>query len=888
MKQIKKRQLCIALAAAMGASMTLSPPVAAQQVKERIEVTGSNIKRVDSEGPNPVTVIRREDIERAGGQNLQDILNRLTTATLGSYSETRQTGNSFAPGTAAISLRGLGSQATLILMNGRRLANYGFAQNINESFVDLNSIPVSAIERIEILKDGASAIYGSDAIAGVINIILRKDFKGVEATAGFGTSSRGDADETRASLTAGIGDLATQRFNVMATLDYYKRDPLYGRDRPRTQTADFRNFDAYGGFDFRSPTGNPGTWQTASTTIPVGQRLAVNTPFPSCSAESRDQGLNPLGTCAYNFAPVQMILPKTERKGVFGRGVFEFSQALSAFAEFGWNKNESLTTLAATPDAFTLPIGNNSNPYPFRVPVSYRFIDVGPRINTIDAENTRYVLGFKGAIKSWDWEAAYLNAKNEITNTGTNYVRSDARNALIANNVYSFVNNSINSPALIDALRASPVRTGDSKLESWDAKLSGTIMELPAGPLGIALGAEHRKEHVKDTPDALGVAGLIIGSGGTAADGGRSSTGIFGELSVPITRDLEAQLALRREHYSDYGNSTAPKYALAWRAAPNLLLRAGYNEGFRAPSLAELFLGQSTSFVALVDSTRCTGYRTAFGSADPRSVAACAALQTRNITGGNPDLTAETSRSESLGLVWDITPRFSTTVDYYRITHRQRIATPSANFIVANEDLFPGAITRDPQTANDILAGTRGPIVGTGSDERIGLRRIYFNATSQATRGVDVEFQYRHPLGNAGNVTLVSTNSYVEYFRRVVNAGQPPNELAGNDGLPRYRGVHSAIWTKGPWDALLSIAVIGRYNQPFTDANDKIVNVTSFTTADVQASYSGFRHLKLTAGVRNVTDREPPFYNGESAGWDTFTHNILGRYYYGRVTFTFR
>ncbi|MEP7069997.1 MAG: TonB-dependent receptor [Usitatibacter sp.] len=888
MKQVKKRQLCIALAAAMGASMTLSLPVAAQQTKERIEVTGSNIKRVDTEGPNPVTVIRREDLERSGGQNLQDVLNRLPSASLGSFSESQSSGNSFAPGTAGISLRGLGPQTTLVLVNGRRVAIYGFAQNINSAFVDLNSIPVSAIERIEILKDGASAIYGSDAIAGVVNVILRKDFRGVEANIGYGATSGGGADERRATLTAGFGDIASQRFNVMATVDWYKRDPLYGSDRPRTQSADFRRFSSYGGFDFRSPTGNPGTFQTASTTIPAAQRLATSTPFAACPAESRDQAVGIAGTCAFNFLPILSLINETERKGVFGRGVFEFSQSLSAFAEFGWNKNESNSVAAPSPDAFTLPIGHNSNPYPFRVPIAYRFTDVGPRLNNIESESTRYVLGLKGAIRNWDWEAAYLHSRDEITNTGTNYVSAPARTALLNANVYSFIDNSRNSPALIDSLRATPVRTGDSRLKSFDAKVSGTVVEMPAGPLGLALGAERREESISDARDPLSSAGLIVGSGGTAADGSRHSSGFFGELSIPLTRDLEAQVALRHERYSDYGNSTVPKYALAWRAKPNVLLRAGYNEGFRAPALAELYLGQSTSFLAIVDTTRCAGYRTAFGTADPRSVSACAALQTRNITGGNPNLTAEESRSESLGLVWDVTPRFSTSVDYYRITHKQRIATPSSAFIVANEDLFPGAVTRDPQTANDVLAGTRGPIVGTGSDERVGLRRIYFNATSQATRGVDVEFTHRVALGNAGNLTLTSTNSYIEYFRRVVNAGRAAIELAGNDGLPRYRGTHTALWSKGPWDASLAIYVIGRYNQPFTDDNNNIVNVTSFTTGDVQASYSGFRNIKLTAGVRNVTDREPPFYNGESSGYDTTTHNILGRFYYARLRFSFR
>ncbi len=887
MKQLKKRQLCTALAAAMGASMTLSLPVAAQlaaQTKERIEVTGSNIKRVDSEGPNPVAVIRREDIERTGGQNLVDVLNKMSVASLGSYSETRQSGNSFAPGTSAISLRGLGPQTTLVLLNGRRIANYGFAQNINEAFVDLNSIPLSAIERIEILKAGASAIYGSDAIAGVVNIILRKDFKGFEASTQFGTSSRHDANEKRASLTAGFGDIATQRFNVMGTLDWYKRDPLFGTDRERSATADYRRFATYGGIDFRSPSGNPGTYLTAGR-----GGFTLNTPFPACSAESRDQALDPLGTCAYNFMKDVMILPETERKGVFTRGVYEFSPALSAFAEFGYNKNDSFTQLAPTPDALTLPVGHNSNPYPFAIPIRYRFTDVGPRLSNQISENTRYVLGVKGSVRAWDWEAAYVDSHNEIDEHRKNFIASPVRNALVAANIYSFVNNAANSPALIDSLRASPERVGDSKLKSFDAKLSGTIMELPAGPLGIALGAEHRKESVRDVPDPLGAAGLIIGAGGTAADGKRTSSGVFGELSIPITRDLEGQIAVRREHYSDYGNSTAPKYALAYRATPTVLFRAGYDEGFRAPALAELYLGQSISFTSVQDSTRCAGYRTAFGTTDPRSTAACAALQYRSLVGGNPNLTAETSRSETLGVVWDVTPRFSTSLDYYRITHRQRIDTPSATFLVANEDLFPNGVTRDPQTPNDIIAGTRGPIVGSASDDRIGLRRFYFNASSQGTRGVDVELRYRQPLGSWGTMALSSINTYVEYFRRSVAPGQPAIELAGNDRLPRYKGVHTAVWNVGPWDSSVTVNVVGRYNQPLTGPNNTIYNVTSWTTADLQASFKGFRYVKLTAGVNNVFDRDPPFYNNESSGgYDTFTHSIIGRFYYGRVTLTFR
>jgi iron complex outermembrane receptor protein len=881
-RKIAPRTLVQALGA--GVALGLLVPAYAQTATtriEKIEVTGSQIKRVDTEGPNPVLVIRREDLQRSAGQNLQDILQNLS-ANLGSFNETANSGNTFAPGTASINLRNLGNQTTLVLLNGRRVANYGFAQNINENFVDLNSIPVSAIERIEILKDGASAIYGSDAIAGVMNIILRRDFTGIEATVGFGSSDKGDAEEQRANVTLGWGDVSKQKFNVMATLDWYKRDPLFGTDRDISRTADYRRF--FGGIDFRSPSGNPGTWLTAGR-----GGNTVNTPFPTCSAEARDQALDPLGTCAYNFMGDVMTLPETERKGVFGRAVYEFTPNFSAFGEFGWNENDSLSVLAPTPDSFTLPVGHNSNPYSFAVPIRYRFTDVGARISNQVSETTRYVLGLRGSFRNWDWEAAYLSAENDVVENRKNFISTPVRNALVAANVYSFVNPSANDPAVVNALRASPQRVGHSELESFDAKISGTLFELPAGPLGMAVGLEHREESVSDVPDPLGAAGLIIGAGGTAAAGSRKMDGYFAEFAIPILRNVEAQVAVRHEKYSDYGSSTVPKFAIAWRPWNNLLLRAGYNEGFRAPSLAELYLGQSISFPSVVDSTRCAGYRAAFGNTDPRTAGACAALQYRSATGGNIDLTAEESESESAGFVWDATPNLSVGMDYYRITHTGRIAQPLLSFLVANENLFPGAVVRDPQTPNDVAANTGGPIVGSGSDERIGIYRTYFNASSQSTRGVDLDVRYRIDLGPDGRVILSSTNTYVDYFRRSVAPGQPPTELAGNDGLPRYRGSHQALWETGPWAFNFVINVIGHYNQPLDNIPNVDEKVSSWTTGDVQVQYSGFRNLKLVAGVRNITDRQPPFYNNQSSsGIDASLHNLVGRWLYGRVTYTFR
>ena len=299
---------------ALMAALIVTPMAFAQQTPtptpqkvEKVEVTGSNIKRIDAEGPAPVVIITKADIDRSGSQTVSDLLRGIPLANVGSFAETTQGGNSFAPGTAAVSLRGLGSTATWVLLNGRRIANYGFGQNVTNTFVDLNSIPVSAIERVEVLKDGASAIYGSDALAGVINIILRKDFTGMEFATSFGQSSRNDGQEQRYSLSAGLGDVARDRYNVMATIDYYKRDAVNAKDRSFSRNADQR---AAGGFDLRSPTGNPGTWLTAGR-----PGFANNTVFPTCPTDSR--GLfSGTTTCYFNFQPFIFLLPPRDRKSV--------------------------------------------------------------------------------------------------------------------------------------------------------------------------------------------------------------------------------------------------------------------------------------------------------------------------------------------------------------------------------------------------------------------------------------------------------------------------------------------------------------------------------------------------------------------------------------------
>ncbi len=871
MKIIKQRALVASLAAIGVVTVGFAQAQAPAKV-EKIEVTGSNIKRVDQEGPAPVLVIKKEDIERSGSQTVSDLLRTIPVANLGNFSESTLGGNSFAPGTAAVSLRGLGANTTLVLLNGRRLANYGFGQNVSDAFVDLNSIPISAIERVEILKDGASAIYGSDALAGVINIILRKDYRGIELATTYGRTSEGDGEETRYSGTAGFGDIAKDRFNIMATVDYYKREPIYARDRANSRTADQRS---RGGFDLRSPTGNPGTWLTNG----LGGNTN-HTVFPTCP--TIDRGLSGgLATCYYNFMPFIFILPTTERIGGFVRGNVDITPTLSAFAEFGYNKNETENSAAPTPATTTLPVGHNSNPYPFAVGIRYRFIDVGPRLNTITTESKRSLVGLKGFAFGWDWETAYNKSESLTENFGRGYVSAPALATLTSNGIYNYVNPSANSAALVDSLRAKPSRIAKSNLDAFDFKASRELMQLPAGPLGIAVGAEQRKEKVADALDALSAAGNIVGSGGATANGDRKLSSLFAEFSIPLMKGLEAQVAVRTDDYSDFGRATKPKVAFAWKVSPDLLARISYSKGFRAPSLQELYLGQSVSFPSFVDTPRCTAYRNAFGATDPRTAAICGSFQIRTLAGGNPALTAEESKSWNIGFVWEATKDLTMSLDHYRIDHTQKIRRPTFAFQLANNI----GINRDPATATDTLAGAPGQLWGFASDTRFGVLQSYFNSNRQLTEGMDLDVRYRMSFGEYGRVTLNSATTYVKTFLVQTAPGLGLVEQAGTYEFPRTTMANSAFWNKGAWEAGVTVRTRSKFLQ-FNQVSQR--NVASFTTADAQVAWTGIKNLKLSFGINNVENKAPPFSDNTNEGYANSTDSAVGRYYYGRVVWAFK
>jgi iron complex outermembrane receptor protein len=392
----------------------------------------------------------------------------------------------------------------------------------------------------------------------------------------------------------------------------------------------------------------------------------------------------------------------------------------------------------------------------------------------------------------------------------------------------------------------------------------------------VAAGFEWRRERLAGAREDTytGYQGFAAGDSNEA--GSRAVTAVFAEAIVPLVRDVEMQLALRRESYSDFGNSTAPKVAVAWKPSRQLLLRGGYSEGFRAPSLYQLHLDRRTASVPVVDAPRCDAYTAAFGKDDLRTRSVCGFQGINALTTGNPALRAAESTASVLGIVIEPWSRLSIAIDAFDIRERGRVVVPLANTVIAYEDSFPGfRVVRSAPQANDVAAGTRGPIVSTGT----GVAASYLNAGTQEANGIDLELR-GHAAFGPGVLRFESLNTRLHTLRSA-SAREEPFDLHNLPFAPRYRGWHRVSWTQGSWHSSAVASVIGSSVDP-----RKGGIVESWTTVDLQAGFAAMKNLVFIAGVRNVADRMPPFVD-DVLGFDEFTHSIVGRSFYLRAAYRF-
>ncbi|NRR33462.1 TonB-dependent receptor [Oxalobacteraceae bacterium] len=826
----KPLALSLAIAAAF-------PSFALAEEAARVVITGSSIRVTDKEGAGAVQVISAKEIAASGKSSIADFLRSLAANSGNSYNE--QYTGSFSAGTAGLSLRGLGQKNTLILVNGKRVSSYATAQDLQEVFVDLNSLPMAAVQRIEVLKDGASSVYGSDAVAGVVNIILYKEFKGTELTVQGGTTTQGSGQtEKSAALQTGFGTLASDGYSVVFSLDALQRSKLQQTDVDWMRGSDFRN-QTNGSLAW-VPTNYYGTDPTRQLGGAQGplqlQQWGVITPGK--------QGQ----VLAYNPAEFKTLIPSIQRVHSSLRGNLRLGAETEAYAEllyghsradqtFGapltvgsslraWNNaTQKLDNISAV-----LPVGHPNNPGTTPLPFNATLFDLGPRLKADKVDFYRVLSGVKGTLGGWDYDASLTRSASKLEETVQNFVNRYAFEQVLADGSYNFANQASNSEAVRNRLRLSTLRPARSTLSALDFSASKELLALPAGPLGFAFGGQWRREEMDSDTSTAVLSGTELRPAINIIKGQRDVSALFAEASVPLLKDLSLNLAGRADRYSDFGSAFAPKASVRYQAAPWLLLRGTASRGFRAPSLPEITNSTSVSYGSVLDPR------------DP--VTPTQSRGVTHITRANAGLQAERSSNLNLGLVLAPSSDSSIGLDVYRIRTSGVIGTDSADTLIANEASFPDKIVRDAQ----------------GRISTLYLQ--YANQGERVTSGIDIDLRQRFITRDWGKLSLNAQLNRVFRYAAPLSEGAPLSNGAGNNyfgSLPQWRGVSSASWEYQRWTSTLVWNYVDGYDQTKYEGE----RVAPVSTLDLNVAWAVTPAATVSLIVQNLGDQRP--------SWDSST-----------------
>jgi iron complex outermembrane receptor protein len=995
---LKARHHLIALAAltAMAApalAQTAAAPAPATNTPQRIEVTGSLIKRTDTATPSVVQSFGREEITRSGYTTIEELLRSTGAVDTGSIGDAAASG--FVGGLSTISLRGFGSQATLVLINGRRTAPVA-AVDINfgrGSLISVNTIPKGAIDRIDVLKDGASAMYGSDAMAGVINYVLRKDYQGAEASVGYTTNDRGRGTTKTADLTFGFGNIDTQRFNVFGGMSYSKRDAVNfsdlvdrgnqaAYDAFLTSTGSLARFTPdsvasfYGNY-YRVPNSVTGT-----TTI-NGIAVANNSPsgvnflgsLPGCAPENTvGQGVPnrpagfaattaslPTGMCRYNLDNADETIAEQDRFNATVRGTFAISTSLTAYADLMYSQtktNEQRAAYAMTTGIFSQTSRTSATTWPllngtFRsqpaivlnadhpdnptrgtanaqpIQLLYRFEDL-PRgdINTL--KSLRFTTGLEGSLGAWDFDTALLYSRQDNTREQEGRVRASLLTAAINNQTYRF--GKPNTPEGIASVSSTATNEGESTITSVDFRASRELFKMSGGMAAVALGVEARRESLTATSDENYFAGDYIGLVANGASGSRTTFAAFGELSMPVLKDLEVQAALRAEKYSDFGDATTGKLGFKWTPMKGMLaFRGTAATGFRAPSISQISDSFSLSFHSfgerrIIDSLRCDpSTNRTIGSPNTNVLVNrdCNVLgftpvpagtvnpgNIPTVVGGNPNVKAETSRSFTLGLLLEPTKEIDLGIDMWYFQRDDEIRVQRGADIMDAYNANPSGpaaaqITRDPNQAT-WLKDSLGNPTATNTGPIILMTRQYGNFKWTKTAGIDYDLNVRLPATDIGKFSVKLQGTYTKRFDRLVLEGAPVDRLVGTStsDIARTRASLTLNWNAGDFFSFIR----HNHTDPIsTTTSAACLNSTTPTaaqtqlraagrckvrherTVDMGVTYDGIKNLSFTGTVFNLMNDYNRSNGIPSAFtyWDPGLNGALGRRFSLSATYKF-
>lgn len=813
---------------------------------EKIEVTGSRLKGVDMEGANPLQIFSRDDLAKKGYDSVSAFLRDLPQASsAGTFTENGGVGgNDGSPaGAAGVSLRGLGSSSTLVLVNGRRVAVDSFTNGF-DSFVNVNAIPLSALERVEILTDGASSVYGSDAIAGVINFILRKDYEGQELSASYGDDTA-SSDFRKYNLTY-TGGFNTNNSNTTVVIDYFDKDALFNKDRAIDVTFKSNTRVTIDGSDYAEP------W---------------------CGAATSNGG----SRCQYDYVNERAIQPDSQAVGATINHIYRLGHDREFFAEAMLQQNTGSAYDSAASFDVRLPGDtafipqwaqdiNANDGLVNQIRMRSRFPE--RRIQDYDSQSYRLLAGLRGELGNWSWETAatYGKTDNEITHVSGYMGKNKVADALADGSFDPFNLGRDNSAAVIAGLREIAPRVGESDVYSVDFNFSGMLFD----DISAVFGGEFRGEEISDNPADVAQSDGIYGLGASDAAADRTQYALYSEFNIPLTDKLDAIGALRYDHYSDFGGDFNPKLSLRYRATDDLILRTSWSTGFRAPSLSQLGAGTSltANYIDCGDGQQFNGLCGDYGSATGE-------LEFDQETLGNKGLDAESSEAINIGASWNLTNDLQFTLDYWRYTHEDIVD------VDANTTLRACIAGTAPVVSSEAALNGEFGCVLDGGNDLVFLRTGFFNVGSQKTDGVDFKLNYKLTTSKAGDFKFNIAGTRTLSYERKVTTDSPAEDLLGKlsgaseIARPEFVADAGTEWRLENWNASLG----AHYISSLGDGDFKFDNETvdSWLTYNASLGYDLTDTQSLLLSIRNLTDKEPPYASSPTNGYASSVHDWLGR-----------
>lgn len=897
---------------------------------QTITVTGSALPRVDTETPSPVTVITAQDIARSGFTTVSDVVRSISADNSGTIPNAFGVG--FATGSSGVALRGLTVNSTVVLIDGKRAASYPLADDGQRSFVDLNTIPLAAVERIEVLKDGASSIYGADAIAGVVNVILRPGYTGAEGTFDIGNSQHGGGFTKKATFLAGGGDLNTDHYNAYFSAQYEMDNPIWNRNR----SFPFNTGDTS---SIGGPNANPGNFNTTTgstygavapgeLTTPSGGYLSGVTQVPgtlwqplrACGANSTSVTLAPTansagGTyCEQNFIhQYSQAQAKMEQGGLYGRMTVKINDTTKAYLSMSYMEFKTTTVLppnqvqtgtptntnsiALPPTLTTGPNAGQLNPNdPYAAAgeyalINYAFGDI-PAYLTTDNHNLRVVGDISGTLADWNYEASIALNHDWLVYHQFGFLNIDALESAITSGSYNFVNPAANSGSVLAALAPEVQKTSTSDMDVLDLNANRELWDLPGGPMGLALGAQFRHEAQYD-PN-LNPNFVTQGLGIAQTEGTRDVTGVYAEADMPLLESLELDASGRWDHYPRVGNSFSPKVGFKWKPLDWVAIRGTYSKGFRAPSFSENGSSSAQGFVTFSPNPAYPDFVAAHGGNAYSTVP----YALSEYTVANPNIKPEKARNFTFGIVVQPTTWLNASLDYYNIKKSNVITGPDYGDAINQYFANNGVVTIPGVTVIPDVADPANPTALPRPIEFIGE---YTNANSLKTTGVDLDLQVHFDFGAGWHYISELQGTQIFQWKLVLPDGtvetfvgtQGPYNLSSGAGTPRTRGSWSNTIEYGPVTVTGTLYHTSGYAEIAEDVGvgpgsclaslPVSCEIGSFTDFDLTGSYAITDKISVTGSIMNLFDRKPPF---DPANYAAINYNptysyagIVGRFW---------